>query len=399
MTIINSGITQDEAEVYSSTILAGIDNAEAKYLSLGDSLAAKIGTLRPINNAPLYPKNPLSKKIPNEILFPIVNASSEMEDISDKERSLQEVFGVSLRLPVRVFSAGYSVRRRDFYNDIFAYLGNIPKLLASAALTLMPKLFARLLRAGTAAPGPKGNPFFSGKNLRHHAPISRDVLRVGLAEMASRCGEDGECLGLKGDTLIVPPGLFSEATEIAKDFPEIVQVVELTSLVYDADPTSTTTWYLASCRGLRGALALLGAVEEGFELLTNMSPYDPTLFLKNQFAWAVERYAAAGYGDPAYITRFEACGPSLPQPDDLKPIGDTPENSVRSKREAAEAEKAASGAEAVTETEKTAEAAAAKPEPKKPSINQQELINIVSKHTQISVERINERIKKMRDKA
>ena len=394
MTIINSGITQDEAEVYSSTILAGIDNAEAKYLSLGDSLAAKIGTLRPINNAPLYPKNPLSKKIPNEILFPIVNASSGMEDISDKERSLQEVFGVSLRLPVRVFSTGYSVRRRDFYNDIFAYLGNVPKLLASAALTLMPKLFARLLRAGTAAPGPKGDPFFSGKNLRHHAPLSRDVLRAGLAEMASRCGEDGECLALKGDTLIVPPGLFSEATEIAKEFPGITQVVELTGLVHEADPTSTTTWYLASCRGLRGALALLGAVEEGFELLTNMSPSDPNLFLNN-FAWAAERHAAAGYGDPAYITRFEAGGPSLPQPDDLKPVGDAPENSARSKREAAEAEKAALGAEAVTETEKTAEAAAAKPEPKKPSINQQELINIVSKHTQISVERINERIKKM----
>ena len=393
MTIINSGVTKDEAEVYSAVIQEGVEDAAAKYSSLGDSLAAKIGTLRPINTTPLYPKNPLSKKIPNEILFPIASAAPEMEDISNKERSLQEVFNAAPRLPVKVFGAGYSVRRRDFYNDVFAYLSNIPRLLADAALTLMPKLFARLLRAGTAAPGPKGDPFFSGNNLRHHASISRDVLRAGLAEMASRCGEDGECLGLKGDTLIVPPGLFSEATEIAKDFPEIVQVVELTSLVYDADPTSTTTWYLASCRGLRGALALLGAVEEGFELLTNMSPLDPTLFLKNQFAWAVERYAAVGYGNPAYITRFEAGGPSQPHPDDLKAAtddGGDPENSVRSKREAAEAEAAKTEPEKAVETEAK--------EPEKPNVDQQELISIVSKYTQISVERINERIKKMHGK-
>lgn len=392
MTIINSGVTKDEAEVYSAVIQAGLETAVPQCEPLGDTLAAKIGTLHPINTS----GNPLSKKIPSAFLFPIVNASPEMEDISDKDRSFQEMFKNAPRVPVRVFGVGYTVLRRDFYNDIFAYLSSIPKLLASAALTLLPKLFARLLRAGTAAPGPKGDPFFSGKNLRHHAPISRDVLRAGLAEMASRCGEDGECLGLKGDTLIVPPSLFSEATEIAKNFPEITQVVELTSLVYEADPTSTTTWYLASCKGQRGALALLGAVEEGFELLTNMSPYDPTLFVKNRFAWAVERYAAAGYGDPAYITRFEVGGPSQPQPDDLKPVGDALEDSARSKREAAEADKVASGAEAATETEKAAEAAA-KPDPKKSSISQQELISIVSKHTQISVESINERIKKMRE--
>ncbi len=392
MTIINSGVTKDEAEVYSAVIQEGVEDAAAKYSSLGDSLAAKIGTLRPINTTPLYPKNPLSKKIPNEILFPIASAAPEMEDISNKDRSLQEVFNTAPRLPVKVFSAGYSVRRRDFYNDIFAYLSNIPKLLTDAALTLLPKLFARLLRTGTAAPGPKGNPFFSGKNLRHHAPLSRDVLREGLAEIASRCGEDGECLGLKGDTLIVPPGLFSEATEIAKDFPEITQVVELAGLVHADDPTSTTTWYLASCLGPRGALALLGAVEEGFELLTNMSPFDPTLFLKNQFAWAVERYAAVGYGNPAYITRFEAGGPSQPHPDDLKPVGGDPENSARSEREAAEAEAGKVGPvpEKAVEAEKTKE-------PEKPNVDQQELISIVSKHTQISVERISERIKKTRD--
>lgn len=392
MTIINSGVTKDEAEVYSAVIQEGVEDAAAKYSSLGGSLAAKIGTLRPINTTPLYPKNPLSKKIPNEILFPIASAAPEMEDISNKDRSLQEVFNTAPRLPVKVFSAGYSVRRRDFYNDIFAYLSNIPKLLTDAALTLLPKLFARLLRTGTAAPGPKGNPFFSGKNLRHHAPLSRDVLREGLAEIASRCGEDGECLGLKGDTLIVPPGLFSEATEIAKDFPEITQVVELAGLVHADDPTSTTTWYLASCLGPRGALALLGAVEEGFELLTNMSPFDPTLFLKNQFAWAVERYAAVGYGNPAYITRFEAGGPSQPHPDDLKPVGGDPENSARSEREAAEAEAGKVGPvpEKAVEAEKTKE-------PEKPNVDQQELISIVSKHTQISVERISERIKKTRD--
>lgn len=395
MTItINSGVTRDEAEVYQATIFAGLEAAVPEYTQLGDALAEKIGTLRPILAfAPGTPRH----KIPSAISFPLAR-SPVMEDITDGERSFDSLFRLVATHPVRVFSAGYSVMRRDFYSDVYYCLAKVPKLLAHAAMTLLPKLFARLLRAGTAAPGPKGDPFFSGKNLRHHAAISRDVLRAGLAEMASRCGEDGECLGLKGDTLIVPPGLFSEATEIAKDFPEIAQVVELTGLVHEADPTSTTTWYLASCRGPRGALALLGAAEEGFELLTNMSPSDPDLFLKNNFAWAAERHAAAGYGDPAYITRFEAGGPSQPHPDDLKPVGGDPENSVRSKREAAEAVETAKAEDGKVEPapEKAVETEAKKPE--KPNVNQQELISIVSKHTQISVERINGRIKKMHDK-
>ena len=47
-------------------------------------------------------------------------------------------------------------------------------------------------------------------------------------------------------------------------------------------------------------------VEEGFEFLTNLAPSDPTVFLKNEFAWAGERYAGVGYGLTAFLSRCEA---------------------------------------------------------------------------------------------
>ena len=70
----------------------------------------------------------------------------------------------------------------------------------------------------------------------------------------------------------------------------------------------TTTWYVAECMNHAhgGAVGLLLGVEEGFEFLTNLAPSDPTVFLKNEFAWAGERYAGVGYGLTAFLSRCEA---------------------------------------------------------------------------------------------
>lgn len=386
---IYTGISQEETKVYYTTIILGLEDASVKYAHLGNA-AAKIATIR---NIKWGGSDPSSRKIPKEVFFPFSNRIRAQDITGKGERSFEPLIRVSARLPVRVFGAGYSIHRHDFYNDVYGTLAGVPRNLTIAAISILPQLLARTLRAGTVGTDSTGTPFFSTAkfgatgNLSHHSPLSTNAVKTGLKAIASRCGDDGECLGLKGDTLIVPSSLLSEANDIAKQIEEIKQVVELPELIHKDDPTSATTWYLASCQGDRGALALLGAIEDGFEFLTNLSPSEPPslMNLMNRFAWAIERFATVGYGDAAFITRFEAGAPSQPIQDDLLPVGIDVENSMRAKCEAAEVKAAEAAAKA--------DASAAKKEPvadKEPSLD--DLITTISKHTNISFERIKERV-------
>lgn len=376
--IIHEGFSPKSIEVFYAAVLEGLYDAAAKYAHLGD-VAAKIGIVRTLGD-----ESP--RKIPKRVLFPQANLT-KAQDTTGSAVTFEPIYRYWCELPVQAFGVGYSVDRHGFYNDTYSVLKNVPVMLAKAISPVLPHAFAHVLRCGTATNDRTGTRFFrtdkfgESGNLYHHQPLTIAAVRSGMIDIASRCGDDNECLGLKADTLIVPPGLLDAATEIAKEVTNIKQVVELPGLLRSDDAASSTTWYLASCLGPSGALALFGAIESGFEFQTNLSPPLAEVFC-SQFAWAVERYAAAGLGDPAYITRFEAGGPSVPSAADIAALSkDAP--GLRRKREAAEAE-----------------ATAKRGEPEmKPEQAQEDLITIASAHTQISVERITDRIKKMREAA
>lgn len=75
----------------------------------------------------------------------------------------------------------------------------------------------------------------------------------------------------------------------------------------------TRTWYLASCLGPNGPRALYGAVEEGFEFLTDLIVGSKL----PDITWMAKRHAAFEYGDAAYINRYEQGEPSAPHPNDI----------------------------------------------------------------------------------
>ncbi len=369
--IIHESFSPKTIEVFYAVVLEGLYDAAAKYAHLGD-VAAKIGIVRVLGG-----EEP--RKIPKRILFPYPNLT-KTQDTTESAVAFEPVFRVRQELPVRSFGVGYMIDRHDFYNDCFSVLNNVPVMLSKAISPVLSHAFAHTLRCGTATNDHTGTYFFcidkfgTSGNLYHHQPLTKAVVQVGMTDMASRCGEDNECLGLKADTLIVPPGLLDRATEIAKEIPEIKQVVDLPGLLRSDDAASSTTWYLASCLGPNGALALVGAVESGFEFQTNLRPPLTEVFC-GKFAWAVDRYAAAGVGDPAYITRFEAGGPSTPSVADMDTLNRDFPGSRRNEVESA--------TEFETRLKKI----------------QEDPISVASAHTHISAERIAERIKKMREAA
>lgn len=301
--------TPEEVEVYSATIMEGLQN---RIILVADeaSTAAKIGTIQPLGE---------DGKIPREVVFDMQGPSGQAS---------KPGFKPLIRSLVRPFRVKYTISRQDFYKHL-GTLTAVPRALVRPVMLLMKNIFARLLRSGDILPrGYAGLPFFAVDkfgatgNLHHNTPLTRAAVDTGIDEMATR--------GIVADTLIVPPALYGAAVQsvemnnhvfsgedgavVTRSEPSrIKQIIRLPELDNDA-AVMTSTWYLASCLGPNGPRALYGAVEEGFEFLTNLgNPYS----ISDSFIWMAERHAAFEYGDAAYINRYEQGEPSAPHPNDI----------------------------------------------------------------------------------
>lgn len=177
--------------------------------------------------------------------------------------------GTAQRMSVRYFGVG--ITQQQVPETFDTMIDDIEKFIPMALSTLTGQ-FARLLRDGVQAG------FFSSEkgNLHLSTPLSADAVKTGLAEMSNRA---------IGDTLIVPPGLLSMASEIAKGISQIKHVVELPIIYGDKG-----SWYLAS-----GPSGLVGAARPGLELVVSDNPY----------AWELVCHVAADYGDSTTISRFD----------------------------------------------------------------------------------------------
>lgn len=173
-------------------------------------------------------------------------------------------------LSIEYRSVGVS---RHSPEDPDTMLDAIEKLIPSAMSTLL-MLLARLLRDGVQAG------FFSDEkgNLHLNAPLSADAVKTGLAKMSNQ---------VIGDTLIVPYGSLSAASEIAKDISQIRQVIELPCLYNDKG-----SWYIAA-----GSKGLVGATRSELELVVSNNP----------FSWELLSHVAVDYGDSTAISRFDIC--------------------------------------------------------------------------------------------
>lgn len=177
--------------------------------------------------------------------------------------------GTTRHLSVRYFGVGITQQQVPETFDVM--VDAIEKFIPTALSTLAGQ-FARLLRDGVQAG------FFSvGKgNLHPNTPLSADAVKAGLAGMHRQ-----------GDTLIVPHGLLSMASEIARGISQIKHVVELPIIYGDKG-----SWYLAA-----DSMGLVGAARPGLELAVSDTPY----------TWELVCHVAADYGDPTAISRFDVC--------------------------------------------------------------------------------------------
>lgn len=301
MTTNEHQFTPEEVEVYSAAIQEGL---QERVVGIADvaSTVAKIGTIRPLGE---------DGRIPREVIFDMLEHGPGGFNPLIRQRSM-----------VRPFRVKYTISRQDFYKNLGDALTAVPRVLVRQTMLLMKGIFARLLRSGDILPrGYTGLPFFAVNkfgatgNLHHNTLLTKAAVDAGIDEMATR--------GIVADTLIVPPVLYRAAVQSVLNREDgavvkpsepsrIKQIILLPELDAGA-AAATRTWYLASCLGPNGPRALYGAVEEGFEFLTNLTVGSKL----PDITWMAERHAAFEYGDAAYINRYEQGEPSAPHPDDI----------------------------------------------------------------------------------
>ena len=352
MAIINSGqLTAQEVILYNATVMAGLENAST---AITDIWSEKVALIRPVV-AEGSGTDPMSKKIPNEMVFPFSPATAQAEDLTEQDRPFHPLVRNSVRLLIKPYGTGYYILRKDFYNDIYGTLAFVPKKLARAAMKAVDIQLARLLRNGKTTLDYTGTFAFSTtkpisvngavsgtySNLYTSTALTQINLGSVVQQMMGRLNEDGLSLGLMPDTLIVPPTLY-QAAQIAVNMKNIVfsgaagvgnlapgqanntaavgdnwiaqsgmikQVVIAPELIGSgSSPSDQTTWYVAECLNEEhgGAVGLLAARDPGFEFLTNLSPSDPDVYYRNRFSWAIERYLGTGYGVTQFLSRCEA---------------------------------------------------------------------------------------------
>ena len=349
--IINSGqLSTGEAIIYTAAIMEGLENA---VTAVTDVVAPKIALTRPVVLEGTA-SDPMSKKIPQTMFFPFSPPTAQAEDLTQTDRPFNPLVRNTVKVDIKPFGVGYYVQRKDFYNDVYYTLAQVPKKLARAAMKLSDIELAKLLRNGKTTLDYTGTAAFSSSkpisvngaisgtysNLYTSSPLTAINLGTVVSDMMSRLNEDGLPLGLMPDTLIVPPTLF-QAAQIATNTKSIVfsgaagvgnlapgqanntaaqgdnwiaysglikQVIVMPELLQGNASIDRTTWYVAECMNEShgGPVGLVQAADSAFEFLTNLSPSDPEVFYKNRYAWAIERYLGTAYGITSFLSRAEA---------------------------------------------------------------------------------------------
>lgn len=352
MAIINSGqLSQAETILFNATIMAGLENA---VTAVTDVVSEKIALTRPAV-AEGSVADPMSKKIPNKVVFPFSPPTAQAEDLTEQDRPFHPLVRNNVEVTVKPYGTGYWVDRRSFFNDIYYTLSQVPKKIARAMMKATDVQLAKLLRNGkTTLDYTATNAFSTTKPISVNGAVSGTYsnlytttaltsinLGTVVSQMMGRLNEDGLALGLMPDTLIVPPTLY-QAAQIAVGLKSIVfsgtagvgnlapgqanntaaqgdnwvamsglikQVVVMPELIGSGSAVADqTTWYVAEAMNDEhgGPVGLLLVADGGFEFLTNLSPSDPEVFYRNRFAWAGERYIGTAYGVTSFLSRCEA---------------------------------------------------------------------------------------------
>jgi phage major head subunit gpT-like protein len=239
------------------------------------------------------------------------------------------------------------ISRKDWQQDVKGLLRKVPRDLRRTADKNPDVLLAALLRNGKTGTDYRGESFFATSkvvspegavadtfdNLFTSTALTEVNLATVCQAMRSYKGPDGLVLGVRPDTLIIPPSLehdaavatmlksivFSRGTNIAPgqaantaaqgDNPMatilkwIKNIVVLPEL-QDGQSINNTSWYVADCS--EGPVGLLYVLGQEAEYATLMDPTSETVFNNDEYRFGWRKVEGVAYGLPQYLSRADA---------------------------------------------------------------------------------------------
>lgn len=355
-------VTGSELLVFTAAIHSGLEKAlaaPAKNVQYGKIALVKnvAGTVPPgFENGSAA--GAMGRTIPDNVIFPFSPPTAQAEELTG-DRTFHPLIRAAIKCPVKPFGAGYKIKRKDFFNDVWGTVRLVPDKLSRAAKKLGDLLVASVLRNGkTITDYTNTNFFAAGKplapgsgrpgtfaNLRTLRPLTSINLGTTVNEMMDLTNEDGLSLNIVPDTLIIPPTLYQQAimatkmvsgvfsgtgaSSLGNPWPgqEVVgaataaqgpnwvalegiikQIVVLPELTIGGSAIDKTTWYLGEClnEDHGGPVGLCFAEDPAVEFLQQMDLSDPTVFLRDEYAWAIQKWAGCVPGLPQFLFRCEA---------------------------------------------------------------------------------------------
>jgi phage major head subunit gpT-like protein len=258
--------------------------------------------------------------------YPIVQAISGAMREWTGERQVQNIDLDGLTVVNKKWENTLAVQRTDIEDDQYgAYSGMLIPNLARHAKLLPDQQIAARINAGNSETCFDGKAFFAGdhpvdpsgqtsgsqSNSLTGKPLNGTNLSIAQAAMTAFLGPDGLPMGIRGDTLLVPPSLEYTADVLVNSlfYPEAkngqsgvfgsqgnpwkgrYNVVASPWLTDSGDP-STAVWYLLDCRQA-GMRPFFWQQREAPQLISLIDPANPVVFFQDEYVMGVRSRGAA----------------------------------------------------------------------------------------------------------
>lgn len=235
------------------------------------------------------------------------------------ERALQNLEAFDYEIKNRSFELTLKIDRERFEdNQVIGMFGNINAQMGESVAKHPDDLIREVMQSNTVLGYDDltfwnvAHPFRFGDSssltFSNTLTLTLDALnwQTVTDNMSEIVGFNGELMGVRPDTLIVPPQLRSAARSVLNA--QLINGGDTNVLMGDADilviddlANQPTTWYAAVLK--RQMKPWTYQTRKAPVFVSRQNPEDPSVFDNKQFLWGVDSRDAAGVGMPQFVTR------------------------------------------------------------------------------------------------
>jgi len=267
--------------------------------------------------------------------IPFVGAvSAGPQDVTSSVVEFNDMLQYSITIANKTWQDGFEIQREAFEDDRYKLYSSKPQELAAGHQLHIGERIGAMFELGTSTTAYDGIYFFANTRATGSTGQTNDNilaatgtyttasnvftdLRTGQAAMMAFTNDKGEAMGLRANTIVLPPALYDQfysalTYNSSVDTPPAGQIappsdmfqVSGYTVMLNRQLTSSTAWYLLHVDAARGRFPFVWTDRETprLEGTTATDSYEWRVLRKAQYT-SYGRYEA-GYGNPTLAIQF-----------------------------------------------------------------------------------------------